>query len=158
MAVQPASSKGQNKNKKKVKNQQPQKSVGRPKKSFFRKAPKQFKELATGETRNSPFTDPNIIFMLGIGLILASGWSSGRLKELFALILFSPANLARPGELTKQFRIILVQVLFVFLLTITGRAIPPLARIWLVVIIGMWLLWIMRNPEMLKLLNEASKD
>lgn len=128
-------------------------SAGRPKESHpFRS----FKNAATGDTRNSPFTDPNIIFLVGGSLIIASQWT--RIKKTFGYAWNVNKIVADgPSVFYNDIKVIGVQVLFIFILTITGRAIPALARIWLVILGGLWILWLMRNPEILKLLQVASQ-
>lgn len=129
-----------------------QRNVGRPQKNFFLKASGGFKQAATGETRNSPFTDPNILFWLGIGLIIFSGFSSGRIKDLFSMAW----NGGESGKWFTTIKVVGSQFLFLFLMVITARAVPPLARIWLVIIGGLWILYIMKNPQIVQLLNWTS--
>lgn len=133
------------------------KSAGRPKAPFFKRAPKQYKVLATGETRNSPMTDPNVIFWLGIVLIVFAGWSSGRIKRIFAIAWIGEYqnDTSHWADDIKQTG---SQFLFLFLLVITARAIPPLARVYLVMLIGVWILYLMKNPEVLKLLAATADN
>lgn len=128
-------------------------SAGRPRKPHpFRT----FKNAATGETRNSPFTNPNIIFLVGGSLIIASQWT--RIKKAFGYAWDVNKIIADgPGTFYNDVKVIGVQVLFIFILTITARAVPALGRIWLVIIGGLWILWLMRNPEILQLLQAASE-
>lgn len=131
------------------------KSAGRPKKNLFVRSAKNYKIAATGETRNSPMTDPNIIFWLGIGLIIFSGWSSGRIKNIFAGA-WNGAHGQDSYTWWTDIKIFASQFLFLFVLVITARAIPPLARIWLVIVGGLWILYLMKNPQVLQLLNWTS--
>ena len=148
----------------KKKPSQKKKSVGRPKKNFFLRTGRKFKTATTGETRNSPTTDPNIIFWLGVSLIIFSGWSSGRIKSIFTFAWHGVAIDSRGklsfGEDAGQWATDLIhfgsQFIFLFIMVITARAIPPLARIWLVIIGGMWILYLMKNPQVLMLLNASS--
>lgn len=127
--------------------------VGRPKESHpFRS----FKNAATGDTRNSPFTNPNIIFLVGGSLIIASQWT--RIKKTFGYAWDVNKIIADgPSVFYNNIKIIGVQVLFIFILTITARAVPELGRIWLVILGGLWILWLMRNPQILQLLQVASE-
>lgn len=133
------------------------KGRGRPKRALPIRAVKGFKTAATGETRNSPMTNPNIIFWLGIGLIIFSGYSNGRIKRIFG---FATGNAGSenndPRNWLTDIKVFGSQFLFLFILVITARAIPPLSRIWLVIIGGMWILYLMKNPQILQLLNWTS--
>lgn len=129
--------------------------VGRPK-SFhpFRS----FHNAAAGETRNSPTTDPNIIFFAAGGLIVVSSWS--RITTVFSYAWGNKTThdaAKNPEDFWSNLKIILVQLLFVFLLTFVARIAPPLARIFLVIVIGTWILYLMRNPQVLYLLKVAGK-
>lgn len=131
------------------------KGAGRPKAPLIRRVARGYKLASTGETRNSPMTDPNVIFWLGIGLIVVSGWSSGRLKNIFS-IAWSGQSAQDYQNWFTTIKVTGSQFLFLFILVITARAIPPLARIWLVIIAGMWILYLMNNPQMLQILNWTS--
>lgn len=124
----------------------PSKGAGRPRKSFAAKLPGRFKRAATGETRNSPMTDPNIIFWLGISLILAAGWTSKRIPNLWTFAT-NPGSGANAGDFLGSIKSTFVQLIFVFLLAISARAVPPLASIWLILLIGLWTLWLIKNPS-----------
>lgn len=88
-----------------------------------------------------------------MGLIIASGWSSGRIPFIFKNAWNSGTAQANSKDWWTQIKVVLGQLIFLFILTVTARAIPPLARIWLVTIIGLWILWLMKNPQALLILN-----
>jgi hypothetical protein len=134
--------------------------VGRPKAPLGSSIPRKFKTMATGETRNSPMTTPNIIFMLGLFLIIAAGFKSARFKTLWNDIWNKPAAQQSPGQigssasdLLNQFRIIGLQLVWLFAMTVIARAVPPISRLFLIVIAGMWLLFLINNPQVLQWLN-----
>lgn len=130
-----------------------QKPVGRPHKTQPFKA---FHTAAAGETRNSPFTNPNIIFFTGGALMIVA--DLGRIKTVFQYAWGNKtvADASKnPGDFWANLKVILVQLLFLFLITMSARVIPPLGRMWLIIIIGLWILFIMRNPQILKVLQAA---
>ena len=118
-----------------------------------------FHRAAAGETRNSPMTSPNIIFWLGIALIIFSGYSNGRIRRIFSFAFNGPASPQEKsvGSWLTDLKVFGSQFLFLFILVITARAIPPLSRIWLVMVGGMWVLYLMKNPQVLQLLNWTSQ-
>lgn len=130
-------------------------NVGRPGKNPVVKIASGYKQAATGVTRNSPFTDPNIVFWLGIGLIIFSGWSSKRIINLFSMA-WNGGSVKGTKDFFTTIKIIGSQFLFLFILVITARAFPPLARVWLIIIGGLWILYIMKNPQIVQLLNWTS--
>lgn len=102
---------------------------------------------------------PNIIFTAGIGLIIASGISSKRIPQIFRDSLSPQDALAHdPQRLWRNLKITFVQVGFIFGITILSRMFPGISWFFLIVIGGTWLLWLMRNPELLFLLSEISQD
>lgn len=129
-------------------------SPGRPKAQF--NPAKGFKTAATGETRNSPMTDPNILFWLGVALIIFAGWSSGRIQFIFSNAINPVLAQKNGSSWFTQIKVFASQFLFLFIMVITARAVPPLARIWLVMIGGLWVLYLMKNPQVLQLLNWTS--
>lgn len=127
--------------------------VGRPHKVRPFKA---FHTAAAGETRNSPFTNPNIIFFAGGALMIAADIQ--RIKKVFSYAWGNNAlNDAKknPSDFWANLKVILVQLVFLFLITMSARVIPPLGRMWLIIIIGLWILFIMKNPQILKALQTA---
>lgn len=131
------------------------KSVGRPHETHPLKT---FHEAAAGETRNSPYTNPNIIFFAGGALLIAADIE--RIKKVFG---YAWGNLTvadaskNPLDFWKNLKVILSQLLFLFIITMTARVIPPLGRVWLIVIIGLWILYLMKNPQVLQLLQAAGQ-
>lgn len=133
----------------------PGKPAGRPKQTNPFKS---FKTASTGETRNSPYTDPNIIFWLGFILIIASAWSSGRLSTVFKLA-WNPENfVSNTDQFMSAIKSTGLQLLFLFMLTVSARAIPSLAKIWLISIGGLWIMWVIKNPQILQALSSAAKN
>lgn len=136
-------------------NPKPGKPAGRPKQP---QPLKSFKNAATGETRNSPYTDPNVLWWLGITLIIASGWSSGRLSTVFKLA-WNPENFASNSiEFMNALKSTGFQVLFLFILVVSARAIPPLGKIWLVIIGGLWIMWLIKNPQIIQTLSTTAQN
>lgn len=131
------------------------KGAGRPKKPFIQRAPGQFKTAATGETRNSPYTDPNILFWVGLTLIVFAGWSSGRLATIFKLA-WSP-DLTKAKDFKNASLSTIAQLIFLFLLVVSARAAPPLARIWLVILIGVAVIYLVKNPQALTILSKLGQ-
>lgn len=129
------------------------KGVGRPHKT---KPFSSFHEAAAGETRNSPYTDPNIIFFAGGALMIAADIK--RIKTVFEYAWGNKtaADASKnPSDFWANLKVILVQLLFLFLITMSARVIPPLGRMWLIVIIGLWILFLIKNPQILKMLQVA---
>lgn len=131
-------------------------NVGRPKETHPFRA---FHKAAAGETRNSPYTSPNLIFFAGGALMVAADW-----KRITRVFQYAWGNKTvadaskNPTDFWANLKVILVQLLFLFLITMTARVIPPLARMWLIVIIGLWILYLMKNPQVLKLLQVAGQQ
>jgi hypothetical protein len=119
---------------------------------------KTFHTLAAGETRNSPFTNPNLIFFTGGALLIVA--DAQRIKKVFQYAW--GANTVQdaakhPADFWAALKVILVQLVFLFLITMSARVIPPLGRMWLIVIIGLWILYIMKNPKAVDFLAQAGK-
>lgn len=136
----------------KLKNDQ---KVGRPRKPLITRIPSGFKKASTGDTSDNPGTTSNIVFILGIGLIVASGFSSQRIQN--ALKWAWGMNGLDPSPFTNFLRITGVQLLAIFILSFISRASPNIGRIFTVVLIGVWILWLMKNPQITKLLAAAAK-
>lgn len=128
------------------------KTAGRPRRSLASRAITGYKTYATGVTRNSPYTDPNIIFWVGLSLILLSGWSSGRLKTII-LMAWGGGD---AGSFLSAIKSEVAQLIFVFVLVVLSRAIPPFARVALVLMLGFGLLWLIKNPQIVQLLAAFS--
>lgn len=130
--------------------------VGRPHKTRPFKA---FHNAAAGETRNSPYTNPNLIFFAGGALMIAADLK--RIKKVFQ---YAWGNNAladaskNPADFWANLKVILVQLVFLFLITMSARVIPPLGRMWLIIIVGLWILFLIRNPQILKLLQAAGSS
>lgn len=129
--------------------------VGRPHETHpFRT----FHTLAAGETRNSPYTNPNIIFFAGGALLVAAD-----IKRIGNVFKYAWGNKNTKGgynspvDFWQGIKVILMQLLFLFVLTMSARVIPPLGRVWLIVIMGMWILFLMKNPQVLQLLQWNNK-
>jgi hypothetical protein len=130
-----------------------QRPVGRPKRT---RPFKTFHTLSAGETRNSPFTNPNIIFFAGGALMIAA--DIARIKKVFQYAWGGNALAdakKNPSDFWANLKVIIVQLVFLFLITMSARVIPPLGRMWLIIIIGLWILFLMRNPQILKMLQAA---
>ena len=148
------------------------KSVGRPKQHIAIRAARQFKTYSTGETKNSPTTVPNIIFILGMFLIVASGLKSTRFRQIWNDIWTQgapakqqtgasqvSANLSATGaDLLNQFRVVGLQLLALFSITVIARYVPPLSRIILVIVVGTTILFIINNPQVLQWLNAQEQS
>lgn len=132
-----------------------QRPVGRPHENHpFRT----FHQLSAGETRNSPFTNPNLIFFAGGALMVAADWNRIVRVYQYAWGNKTIADASKnPGDFWSNLRVILVQLLFLFLITMSARVIPALGRMWLIIIIGLWILFLMKNPQILKLLQVAGQ-
>lgn len=111
---------------------------------------------------NSAFSTnkANLVFMGGMALIIASGASSHRLRDIFRDALNPNAAITsgNSGRLWHNIKIILVQLIWVIGLTFLSRLSNPLSNIFLVIISGMFLLWLIRNPQVFILLNAISED
>lgn len=132
------------------------KSVGRPKAPLFKRASTAFKQSATGETRNSPFTDPNLIFIFGLVLIVISGWTSGRIKTMLVGIWTNGSMGAT--DFANAVKSTISQFIFVWLLSFSARAMPALGKIWMVILIGIGTFWLIKNPQILQLLNTMANS
>lgn len=113
----------------------------------------------TGSTSAFSRANPNLIFVGGLGLIVASGFSSHRIQNIFHDALNPNDAIANhPQRMWQSLKVIGVQLLWVFGVTFLSRLSAGFANFMLVVIIGIWILWLMRNPETFILLNAASQD
>lgn len=134
-------------------------AVGRPKKAPIIRLAKGFKYAATGDTSAAPGTSSNLFFIMAIVLVVASGWSSGRIQELFKSAwntgTMNDANSA--DVFVEDLRITGTQLIFVFFISFFGRAFPVVGRASVFMILAIWLLWLMKNPQILILLNNASQ-
>lgn len=120
---------------------------------------KSFHTAAAGETRNSPFTNPNLIFFVGGALLIVA--DASRIKKVFSYAWGrNPALSAakNPADFWGALKVILVQLVFLFLITMSARVIPPLGRMWLIILIGLWMLYIMKNPQIVQFLTQAGKS
>ena len=128
--------------------------VGKPKRHPVIRLAKGYKELATGDTTNSPATYSNIIFIMGMGLILVAAFSSGRLKQIFTNLWNPPFD---ASLVVANFVGLGSQFLFIFIISFISRAIPTFGRIGVVTMAGLWILWFMQNPQLIQLLNTTSQ-
>lgn len=119
---------------------------------------KKFHTLAAGETRNSPFTNPNLIFFVGGALLIVA--DAARIKKVFRYAWGSNALAdasKNPVDFWASLKVILVQLIFLFLITMSARVIPPLGRMWLIILIGMWILYLMKNPQAVDFLKQMGQ-
>lgn len=109
--------------------------------------------ILTGTSNYVSPVSSNIVFLAGSGLILASGWP--RIKAIFNAAWNPTFAKANPNIITNNLRIIGVQILFVAGMTFTARLFPALGRMWLIMLLGTWILFLMKNPQIFKLLQVA---
>jgi hypothetical protein len=132
----------------------PKPTKGRTPKDLF----KSVHHNVVGTHNYASTVSPNLVFMLGGGLIIFA--SSKRIKTVFEYAWGNKtvADASKnPSDFWHNLKVILVQLFFIFLITMSARVIPQLGKMWVIVLIGLWILYMMRNPQIFKLLQVAGQ-
>lgn len=88
---------------------------------------------------------PDLVFIAGIGLIIAANSKNGVIRDVYRLI--AGGNLG--VDVLADFKVLGAELLFIFILSFIAKTSPNAANVIFALIVGLWMVWAIVNADTL---------